>query len=183
MSSQTITDIIESFLSFKYEKLVADILPEIVSIGKTEYDNIIFYDNKLIKHDLSKVYEEFIQMCYNGNEKDKILLILLIFMNNLIKHNYDEELIKNIANSICKFISEKYEVKIDITDISVQVNKNIEITSFQKLGIIHLMSVITSSTNLKGKFPSSISSDSSDTGKFLFSITNSNGNIFLNVSQ
>lgn len=181
MSSQTITDIIESFLSFKYEKLVADILPEIVSIGKTEYEKILTTGQ--ISYDLSKVYEEFIQMCYNGNEKDKILLILLIFMNNLIKHNYDEELIENIANSICNFISEKYEVKIEITDIRVQVNKNIEITSFQKLGIIHLMSVITSSTNLKGKFPSSISSDSSDTGKFLFSITNSNGNIFLNASQ
>lgn len=178
MSSQTITDIIESFLSFKYEKLVADILPEIVSIGKKEYENILFYDNtKSINYDLSKVYEEFIQKCYNGNEKDKILLILLIFMNNLIKHNYDEELIKNIAKNICDFICKKYQVNISITCNHVQVNNNNEITPFQKLGIIHLMSVIMLFlTNLTFNF-------SSDTGRFLFSITNSDGQINLNSSQ
>lgn len=174
MSSQTITDIIESFLSFKYEKLVADILPDIISVGEEKYKGILTTGQ--ISYDLSKVYEEFIQMCYNGNEKDKILLILLIFMNNLIKHNYDEELIKNIANSICKFISEKYEVNIEITDNSVQVNRqSTKITPFQMLGFIHLMSMIMSILLTY--------SSSNAGGESLFSIIkDSNGKISLNFS-
>lgn len=116
--SENIFDILVDFVKIRHEKLVSDLLSVVCEeyppyknfiekikdkFSPRESYNIYVYnyidklEEALTNLDLSKLYSDFINLCYKNDDENKEYLLLLIFLNSLSKYSDNScSLIQNI---------------------------------------------------------------------------------------
>ena len=150
--SENIFDILVDFVKIRHEKLVSDLL-SVVCEDYSPYKNFIEkikekfipresyniqvynyidkLEEELTNLDLSKLYNNFINLCYKNNGENKEYLLLLIFLNSLSKYSDNScSLIQNIYKSIIQYASKK----LNIYFIDFNISKNCKLLQLYTQG-------------------------------------------------
>lgn len=130
--SKSIADILNEMISIRHEKLIMDLLPPICEghkpyndaieetiklyQGRESYNMYTYYNDYMIDYfnniDFSKLYAEFIELCYKKYSTDKKYLILFVFLMSISRNlNYSDNLVVDLFKTIREYIFGKLNIE------------------------------------------------------------------------